>query len=411
MSVPCKNSLTNRELNIVYQNISTKFVDKLCDQIIDYNIVSGKFSEILQNKMIEVLGKAETQGRMADAILQSIGTTLRHSTTGPYLLYALLNNTASFPKVEEVMNKVFTDIYKDGDNKYVFVKRLARVLHEPHPGLFITQKGGGGRTYKRRKTSVRLSRSTDKPKRKTRSVRGETKQRGGAGPAGGDVVAAALSSAAEGADPAGGDAVAAALSSAAGGAGAKEALIEAAAGVAAGAAVTAGTDLLKAGAGGGAVPKAGAGAGAGAIATSNVVNRSLKGATNSGLIANELYSGYEKALVDNVTKNLKTTSSIISTKMVNASYIYMLKNGQTIMDAVRSNIETSLSNQSSSYDVNKIIIIQALFSAIHELTRSIHTIANKRAKISPGFDPLSTNFISEVIRELLQNIQRELKIT
>ena len=80
------------------------------------------------------------------------------------------------------------------------------------------------------------------------------------------------------------------------------------------------------------------------------------------------------------------------------------------MDAVRSNIETSLSNQSSSYDVNKIIIIQALFSAIHELTRSIHTIANKRAKESPGFDPLSTNFISEVISELLQNIQRELKI-
>ena len=89
----------------------------------------------------------------------------------------------------------------------------------------------------------------------------------------------------------------------------------------------------------------------------------------------------------------------------------MLKNGQTVMDAVRSNIETSLSNQHSSFDVKKIIIIQALFSAIRELTHSIHTIAKKRDKISPGFDPLSTNFISEVITELLQHIKKELKIT
>jgi hypothetical protein len=96
--------------------------------------------------------------------------------------------------------------------------------------------------------------------------------------------------------------------------------------------------------------------------------------------------------------------------MVNASYIYMLKNGQTVLDAVRSNIETSLSNQSTSYDVNRIIIIQALFSAIRELTHSIHTVAKKQAKISPGFNPTSPAFISDVVHELLQNIRFVLKI-
>ena len=88
----------------------------------------------------------------------------------------------------------------------------------------------------------------------------------------------------------------------------------------------------------------------------------------------------------------------------------MLKNGQTLLDAVRSNIETSLSNQSSSYDVNKIIIIQALFSARNELTRSIHTVAKKQAKISPGFNPISPAFISDVVHELSQTIRLALNI-
>ena len=188
-------------------------------------------------------------------------------------------------------------------------------------------------------------------------------------------------------------------------------MVEAAAGVAAGAAVNAGTDLLNAEAG---AVNAETNAVLNSGQPANAVNRSSNGAidaSNSGLIANKLYANYEKTLLNTALKNLATTSSIMSTKMVNASYIYMLKNGQTVMDAVRSNIETSLSNQHSSFDVKKIIIIQALFSAIRELTHSIHTIAKKRDKISPGFDPLSTNFISEVITELLQHIKKELKIT
>ena len=453
MSVPCKNSLTNRELNNVYQKISDQFVKTLCEQIIDnYNAtLSGSFSDILQNKMIEVLGKAETQDKMADSILQSIGTTLRHSTKGPYLLYALLNNSTSYTEVKEVMNKVFNDIYKEGDNKKVFLDRLARVLHEPHTGLFITQKGGGARTHKRRKTAVRRARSTDKTKRKTRSMRGGIKQRGGTGE-GGDAAAAAaaalsgaggaalsnaVSSAAGGpagpdmaaalsnavSNAAGGAAVSNAVSNAAGGPGGaaalsdiggadkvKDALVEAAAGVAAGAAVKAGTDLLNAEAG---AVNAETNAVLNSGQPANAVNRSSNGAidaSNSGLIANKLYFEYETNLLNTALKNLATTSSIMSTKMVNASYIYMLKNGQTVMDAVRSNIETSLSNQHSSFDVNKIIIIQALFSAIRELTRSIHTVAKTRDKIPNGFDPISPAFISEVISELLQNIQGELKI-
>ena len=346
MSVPCKNSLTNRELNVVYQKISDKFVDKLCSDMIGDRTVSGNFSKIVQDKMIEVLGKAETQDKMADAVLQSVGTTLRHSTKGPYLLYALLDNTRSIREVEDVMRKVFNDIYKEGDNKYVFVKRLAMVLNEPHPGLFLTPKRGGGRTHKRRKT--------DKKMRKSRSVLGGIKQRGGLDPA---LAAGALSSATS---------VVANLAANA-------------------AAKSASND----------VPKTIAGAGT---------------ASNSAVIANDLYFDYEKALLTNAAKNVNAVSNHMTTKMVNASYIYMLKNGQTVLNAVRSNIETSLSNQSSSYDVNRIIIIQALFSARNELTRSIHTVAKKQAKISPGFNPTSPAFISDIVHELSQNIRLALNI-
>jgi hypothetical protein len=145
-------------------------------------------------------------------------------------------------------------------------------------------------------------------------------------------------------------------------------------------------------------------------AISNLVTGTPVNNADSGLIANELYADYEKTLLNNATKNINGVSNQITTKMVNASYIYMLKNGQTVLDAVRSNIETSLSNQSTSYDVNRIIIIQALFSAIHEVTHSIHTVAKKQAKISPGFDPTSNEFISDVVHELLQNIRLVLKI-
>ena len=351
MSIPCKNSLTNRELNLVYQKISDKFVDKLCSDMIGDRTVSGNFSKIVQDKMIEVLGKAETQDKMADAVLQSVGTTLRHSTKGPYLLYALLDNTASIRAVEDVMREVFTDIYKEGDNKYVFVKRLARVLNEPHPGLFLTPKRGGGRTHKRRKT--------DKKVRKSRSVRGGIKQRGGLDPVTTTAAATAASNA---------------LSSV--------------------------VKLTKDVAPNPAAKPA-----------SNVVPKtSVAAASDSGLIANDLYFDYEKALLDNATKNINSVSNHMTTKMVNASYIYMLKNGQTVLDAVRSNIETSLSNQSSTYDVNKIIIIQALFSARNELARSIHTVAKKHAKISPGFNPISPDFIADIVHELLQNIRLALNI-
>ena len=433
MSVPCKNSLTNRELNIIYQKISDKFVDELCKDIIDGKTVSGNFSQLIQDKMIELLGKAETQNKMADAVLQSVGATLRRSTKGPNLLYVLLDNAESLLEVEGVMRKVFMDIFKDGDNKYDFVKRLAKVLNEPHPRLFITQKSGGARTHKRRKT--------DKKVRKSRSVRGGNKQWGGE--SGGhrydydprspqeikaDAAAWEIKEReAEKAEEAKKKAQLAAeakhnarittklgkmMGNVSGSV--KSGLSNAGKAVIGN--VKSGVSTI-----GQAAQKTYRGSmenvsrAAGAVrnapkAISNLVTGTPVNNADSGLIANELYADYEKTLLNNATKNINGVSNQITTKMVNASYIYMLKNGQTVLDAVRSNIETSLSNQSTSYDVNRIIIIQALFSAIREVTHSIHTVAKKQAKISPGFDPTSNEFISDVMHELLQNIRLVLKI-
>jgi hypothetical protein len=446
MSVPCKNSLTNRELNNIYQKISDQFVEKLCKDIIDGKTISGNFSQLIQDKMIELLGKAETQNKMADAVLQSVGATLRRSTKGPNLLYVLLDNAESLLEVEGVMRKVFNDIYKEGDNKYDFVKRLAKVLNEPHPRLFISRKGGG-RTHKRRKT--------DKKVRKSRSVRGGNKQWGGEsygkgsdydprtddqkkaddaawekrmiekreaekaekaqlaaeakhnarittklGKMMGNVsgsVKSGLSNA--------GTAVSGSVKSGLSNAG-KAVIGNVKSGVS-----TIGQAAQKTYRGSMENVSRAAGAVRNAPkAISNLVTGTPVNNADSGLIANELYADYEKTLLNNATKNINGVSNQITTKMVNASYIYMLKNGQTVLDAVRSNIETSLSNQSTSYDVNRIIIIQALFSAIRELTHSIHTVAKKQAKISPGFNPTSPAFISDVVHELLQNIRFVLKI-
>ena len=444
MSVPCKNSLTNRELNIIYQKISDKFVDELCKDIIDGKTVSGNFSQLIQDKMIELLGKAETQNKMADAVLQSVGATLRRSTKGPNLLYVLLDNAESLLEVEGVMRKVFMDIFKDGDNKYDFVKRLAKVLNEPHPGLFLTQKSGGARTYKRRKT--------DKKVRKSRSARGGNKQWGGElggyrydydprSPQEKQADAAAWEIKEREAEKAEKAQLAAEakhnarittklgkmMGNVSGSV--KSGLSNA--GKAVSRSVKSGLSNtgkavignVKSGVStiGQAAQKTYRGSmenvsrAAGAVrnapkAISNLVTGTPVNNADSGLIANELYADYEKTLLNNATKNINGVSNQITTKMVNASYIYMLKNGQTVLDAVRSNIETSLSKQSTSYDVNRIIIIQALFSAIRELTHSIHTVAKKQAKISPGFDPTSNEFISDVVHELLQNIRLVLKI-
>jgi len=448
MSVPCKNSLTNRELNIIYQKISDKFVDELCKDIIDGKTVSGNFSQLIQDKMIELLGKAETQNKMADAVLQSVGATLRRSTKGPNLLYVLLDNAESLLEVEGVMRKVFMDIFKDGDNKYDFVKRLAKVLNEPHPRLFITQKSGGARTHKRRKT--------DKKVRKSRSVRGGNKQWGGesfgkgsdydprspqemqADAAAWEIKEREAEKAEEAKKKAqlaaeakhnarittklgkmmgnvsgsvksglsnAGKAVSGSVKSGLSNAG-KAVIGNVKSGVS-----TIGQAAQKTYRGSMENVSRAAGAVRNAPkAISNLVTGTPVNNADSGLIANELYADYEKTLLNNATKNINGVSNQITTKMVNASYIYMLKNGQTVLDAVRSNIETSLSNQSTSYDVNRIIIIQALFSAIRELTHSIHTVAKKQAKISPGFNPTSPAFISDVMHELLQNIRLVLKI-
>ena len=451
MSVPCKNSLTNRELNNIYQKISDQFVEKLCKDIIDGKTISGNFSQLIQDKMIELLGKAETQNKMADAVLQSVGATLRRSTKGPNLLYVLLDNAESLLEVEGVMRKVFNDIYKEGDNKYDFVKRLAKVLNEPHPRLFISRKGGG-RTHNRRKT--------DRKVRKSRSVRGGNKQWGGGIGEINDYLArndhghptddqkkadaeawekrmieereAEEAKKAQLAAEAKHNArittkvgkmmgnvsgsVKSGLSNAGKAVSGNVKSGVSNAGKAVSGNVKSGVSTI-----GQAAQKTYLGSmenvsrAAGAVrnapkAISNLITGAPVNNADSGLIANELYADYEKTLLNNATKNINGVSNQITTKMVNASYIYMLKNGQTVLDAVRSNIETSLSNQSTSYDVNRIIIIQALFSAIRELTHSIHTVAKKQAKISPGFNPTSPAFISDVVHELLQNIRFVLKI-
>ena len=354
-----QDTLTNRDLSIIYDKISDLFVKEMCESLVNRQDMTTILSQNLQQKMSEILSKPDTQSKMNDILMQSVNVSLRKATNGPILLYALLTqNIDIHDKTKAKILEIFKKVYQDGDDIYKYRKRLITELQTPpyRDWFPSTTQSGGKRKRKTRRKSTRQKRNKKNKTRRggniTDSVKGVGKK---------------MSKTWQGASE----------------------NISGAAGYAKDSALGAATSISD--------------------SASGMKNRLLgrTPATESQIegTTNELYEKYNKTLVDMATQKLDKTSSDIAKKMTNVSYVYMMKNGKQVLDSTLHSIEKTIQNNQSIQNVLPILVVQSLYQARNVVVRALMS-ANKEHN-SDNFEKPDDTFVTIFIEKLIEKLKKE----
>ena len=157
------DKISDRDKTKIREAIADKLVDKICDALIEGKPLTGNLRETLGNTMTNVLNEPDNKSKITQTIFQSVDSALKMPLQGPLLLFSLVNNNQSYSYIQNYITMIFSKVYNENDTIKLFNKRLYDQLSEPpYESWFsqISQQGG-----KKRKT-----------KRKTKHIR---KQRGG----------------------------------------------------------------------------------------------------------------------------------------------------------------------------------------------------------------------------------------
>ena len=113
------NTLTDRDLSIIYDKISELLVKEVCESLVDgEEDIIEKLAKQLRLKMVSILDKSDTQSKMNDILMQSINVSLRKATNGPILLYTLLTRNRDSTHVE--IKKILNNVWKADESIYQF---------------------------------------------------------------------------------------------------------------------------------------------------------------------------------------------------------------------------------------------------------------------------------------------------
>ena len=361
-----KKTLTNRELNIIYDQISDKLVNRICNQIInntDNTNISHELSSQISKTMVDILAKPFTSNKLENIILQNVNILMRKSFQGPYLLYSLL--TKQPDKVTNVLNKYIDEMKYTEDSVDKFTKSLIDKL-SGSTIIDINKKGGKKTLRKKNKWSTRRNR--------TRNMRG-----------GNDPTVDSLEKSAT-----------SIVNNTIGNS------VEKLATVVSNNIPLTNTQQQQ---------------------QQQPVNMQQQQQqqpvnmqqqqqpqqlqTNNDILINK----YTEALIKRSTQNLLKTSNQISKKMVNASYKYMMRNGKTILNST-SGAVTNIFKDVTPDDLTNIIITQALFNSKDILSSAIKLVViekreeskknNKNYKFNPS------NIVTDILNKLKTELEKKL---
>ena len=170
------DKISDRDRTKIRMAVADKLVDKVCDALIEGKPLTGNLRETLGNTMTNVLNEPENKSKITQTIFQSVDSALKMPLQGPLLLFSLVNNNQSYSYIQNYITMIFSKVYNENDTIKLFNKRLYDQLSEPpYESWFsqISQQGG-----KKRKTKRKTKRSKKKlsKRNKTKHIR---KQRGG----------------------------------------------------------------------------------------------------------------------------------------------------------------------------------------------------------------------------------------
>ena len=351
-----KKTLTNIELNIIYDQISDKLVNRICNQIINNTKISTGLSKQISKTMIDILGKPFTSNKLENIILQNVNVLMRKSFQGPYLLYSLL--TKETDKVRDVLNNHIVEMHYTDDSVDKFTKSLIDKLSGYTKNN--NKKGGKKTLRKKNKWSTRRNR--------TRNMRG--------------------------------------------GLGDNNKIIDGINSLVNNNTIGNSVDKLETVVSNN-IPLSNTEQQQPQLNSKqqppqlNTQQQQQPLQTNNDILINK----YTEALIKRSTQNLLETSNQISKKMVNASYKYMMRNGKTILNST-SGAVTNIFKDVTPDDLTNIIITQALFNSKDILSSAIKLVViekreeskknNKNYKFNPS------NIVTDILNKLKTELEKKL---
>ena len=117
-----------------------------------------------------------------------------------------------------------------------------------------------------------------------------------------------------------------------------------------------------------------------------------------------LFSNYVESLINQSSKNIVNMSNNISNKMINATYNYMLKNGDSIIKATHDGIVTQFNK--IPINIVDIIIDQVLYDSKDILSESIQSIITDKEKTDKNFKFEPKNIVNDVLNQTKIIIER-----
>ena len=369
-----KKTLTNIELNIIYDQISDKLVNRICNQIINNTKISTGLSKQISKTMIDILGKPFTSNKLENIILQNVNVLMRKSFQGPYLLYSLL--TKETDKVTNVLNKYIDEMNYTDDSVYKFTKSLIDKL-SGSTIIDINKKGGKKTLRKKNKWSTRRNR--------TRNMRGGT-------------------------DPNNKNIYG--INSLVNTIGNSVEKLET---VVSNNIPLSNTEEPQLNSQQQQPPQLNSQSQQQPPQLNSQQQQQQLNSqpqqqqlqTNNDILINK----YTEALINRSTQNLLETSNQISKKMVNASYKYMMRNGKTILNST-SGAVTNIFKDVTPDDLTNIIITQALFNSKDILSSAIKLVViekreeskknNKNYKFNPS------NIVTDILNKLKTELEKKL---
>ena len=369
-----KKTLTNIELNIIYDQISDKLVNRICNQIINNTKISTGLSKQISKTMIDILGKPFTSNKLENIILQNVNVLMRKSFQGPYLLYSLL--TKETDKVTNVLNKYIDEMNYTDDSVDKFTKSLIDKL-SGSTIIDINKKGGKKTLRKKNKWSTRRNR--------TRNMRGGT-------------------------DPNNKNIYG--INSLVNTIGNSVEKLET---VVSNNIPLSNTEEPQLNSQQQQPPQLNSQSQQQPPQLNSQQQQQQLNSqpqqqqlqTNNDILINK----YTEALINRSTQNLLETSNQISKKMVNASYKYMMRNGKTILNST-SGAVTNIFKDVTPDDLTNIIITQALFNSKDILSSAIKLVViekreeskknNKNYKFNPS------NIVTDILNKLKTELEKKL---
>jgi hypothetical protein len=134
--------------------------------------------------------------------------------------------------------------------------------------------------------------------------------------------------------------------------------------------------------------------------------------------ANDLIQKFGSSLIENITTDIPNISPQILQRMLNASYVHSIKNGDQLVDGANSALSNTIKTTPLLMDVFPIILVQALYNSGKYVMESLAQAFQQQKKDARDkgendditFKPTSNGFIIIFMSKLKENISNRINM-